>query len=265
MFKRILSVALAALLIMSITLPVLAEEMSFPLVKEPLTLTFMAPRPSDYANGYADMKMLKEYEEMSGIHIEWEEVPQESWSEKIKLVLNSTQLPDVIYGGDMSTTMAAKFGSEGVLIPLNDLIENETVNLKHLLESRPDLKKLITSTDGNIYGLPMIDESLSTQVAGVLGMNMTWLGNLGLEIPTTIDEFTAVLRAFKEQDANKNGDPNDEIPMSLRSTNAGNRTTWIGSFFGPFGVVDDETHIMVKDGKVIFTPELEGFKNALAY
>jgi len=30
-------------------------------------------------------------------------------------------------------------------------------------------------------------------------------------------------------------------------------------------VVDDSTHIMVKHGKILFTPELEGFKNALTY
>ena len=151
-----------------------------------------------------------------------------------------------------------------MLIPLNDLIEEHTVNLKHWLEERPDIKKLITAPDGNIYGIPAIDESLSTQVAGVLGMNMTWLKNLGLEIPTTIDEFTEVLRAFKTQDPNKNGEA-DEIPLSFRANNAANRTTWIGSFFGPFGVVDDSTHIMVKDGKVIFTPEQEGFRKALEY
>ena len=38
--------------------------------------------------------------------------------------------------------------------------------------------------------------------------------NVGLETPATIDELYEVLVAFKEQDANGNGDPNDEIPWS---------------------------------------------------
>ena len=33
-------------------------------------------------------------------------------------------------------------------------------------------------------------------------------------MPTTTEELREVLRAFKEQDANGNGDPNDEIPLS---------------------------------------------------
>lgn len=263
MMKRTLC-ALLTLVMLLTALPVQADEITFPLVSEPLTLHFMAPRPSDYVNGYADMTLFKEYEEMTGIHIEWEEVPSSGWSEKIQLVLNSFDLPDVIYSGGISASDAARYGAEGVLLPLNDLIEEHTVNLKYWLEQRPDIKKLITSPDGNIYGLPSIDESLSTQVAGVLGMNMTWLENLGLEIPTTIDEFTEVLRAFKTKDPNGNGIA-DEIPLTFRSTNSSDRTTWIGSFFGPFGVVDDATHIMVKDGKVIFTPEQPGFKAALEY
>ena len=265
MFKRFLCVFLAGLMLLGMASAAPEEEIQFPLVNEPLTLRFMAPRPSDYANGYEDMKLLKEYEEKTGIDIEWEEVPQSGWDEKVQLVLNSVDLPDVIYGGGISASDSARYGLDGVLMPLNDLIEEHTINIKYWLEQRPDIKKLITAPDGNIYGLPSIDESLSTQVAGIMGMNMTWLENLGLEIPKTLDEFTAVLRAFKEQDANKNGDPNDEIPLSFRSTNSADRTTWIGSFFGPFGVVDDETHIMVKDGKVVFTPEQEGFKAALQY
>ena len=33
-------------------------------------------------------------------------------------------------------------------------------------------------------------------------------------MPTTTDEYYEVLKAFKEQDANGNGDPNDEIPLA---------------------------------------------------
>ena len=33
-------------------------------------------------------------------------------------------------------------------------------------------------------------------------------------MPTTTDELRTVLEAFRDQDANGNGDPNDEIPYS---------------------------------------------------
>ena len=36
-------------------------------------------------------------------------------------------------------------------------------------------------------------------------------------VPQTTDELFDVLTAFKEQDANGNGDPNDEIPLAGRN------------------------------------------------
>ena len=63
MFKRILCTLLTAVMVLTATPLAFAEgDITFPLVDEPLTLRFMAPRPSDYANGYADMKLLQEYE-----------------------------------------------------------------------------------------------------------------------------------------------------------------------------------------------------------
>ena len=37
-------------------------------------------------------------------------------------------------------------------------------------------------------------------------INQTWLDNLGLEVPTNMDELEEVLIAFKEGDPNGNGD-----------------------------------------------------------
>jgi len=44
-------------------------------------------------------------------------------------------------------------------------------------------------------------------------INQNWLDALNLKMPTTTDEFYAVLKAFKEQDPNKNGVA-DEIPLA---------------------------------------------------
>ena len=40
-------------------------------------------------------------------------------------------------------------------------------------------------------------------------------------MPTTTDEFAEVLRAFKDNDANGNGNPNDEIPLAFKFTDWG--------------------------------------------
>ena len=42
-----------------------------------------------------------------------------------------------------------------------------------------------------------------------------WLDRLGLEAPTTIDEWVTVLEAFRDEDANGDGNPNNEIPFTV--------------------------------------------------
>lgn len=48
-------------------------------------------------------------------------------------------------------------------------------------------------------------------------INKTWLDNVKMDVPTTQDELFDVMTAFKEQDANGNGDPDDELPFSMHS------------------------------------------------
>lgn len=45
-------------------------------------------------------------------------------------------------------------------------------------------------------------------------INQTWLDNLGLETPETLDALTEVLRAFKTGDPNGNGEQ-DEVPLEM--------------------------------------------------
>ena len=69
-----------------------------------------------------------------------------------------------------------------------------------------------TFSDGKIYGLLGRYESLYENSGdGIQIINQAWLDAVGKELPTTLDEYTEVLRAFKEQDPNGNGQA-DEIP-----------------------------------------------------
>lgn len=72
---------------------------------------------------------------------------------------------------------------------------------------------MVTNPDGHIYTLPG-KKPLRPKGCDTPFINKAWLDRLGLEIPTTVDEWYEVLKAFKEQDANGNGDPNDEIPLT---------------------------------------------------
>ena len=85
-------------------------------------------------------------------------------------------------------------------------------------------------------------------------------------VPQTTDEFIDVLTAFKEQDANGNGDPNDEIPLAAATTG------WNGNIDGflmnPFVFTEfkgSNQFFQIEDGAVSTTATTEGYREGLRY
>lgn len=120
-----------------------------------------------------------------------------------------------------------KLAQQGLLTPLNDYIENSSRYMKEYYEEHPYYYQETTTPDGNIYSIQEHSLAYHVTMPYKMWINTTWLDNLGLEMPTTTEEFYQVLKAFKEQDANGNGDPNDEIPLS---TCTGGANTEIDGF-----------------------------------
>ena len=262
--KRILAIILALALVLSCT-AVLAE--SYPLADGAQFNLIIRVRP---LHGDPDeMVFFKNLEKLTGVHINWEKIQQAEYDEKKNLLLAANKdLPDGFFGKfSLSSSDLVVYGSQGILIPLNDLIDQYAPNIKALLERRPDIKSMITAPDGNIYSTPYVQEGEDGTIASNIMINKTWLERLGLEKPTTLEEFEAVLTAFKEQDANGNGDPNDEIPMTFKFLGSQRD---IGGFFGAFGYADTlaagNTHIVVgDDGQLVFVPVTEGYKEGCKY
>ena len=262
--KKLVSLLLALALMMSCA-AVLAEDY-YPAEKVSYNV-WIRMRPM---NGNADdMEIFKIMEEKTNVHLNFEQIPQADWEEKVLLTLNGgVDLPDALYSGySLTSTQLLQFGGQGLLLPLNDLIEQYMPNFKAKLEAHPEVKAAITAPDGNIYSLPFCRfDGLTGQIPSNMFINKVWLDKLNLEVPTTIDELETVLTAFKENDCNGNGDPNDEIPMTFKFEGSQRD---LGGLFGMFGYADNlyggQHHFCVDDGKVILTPATEGYKKACAY
>ena len=262
--KKLLSLLLALALVMSCA-AALAEDY-YPAEKVSYNV-WIRMRPM---NGDADqMEIFKIMEEKTNVHLNFEQIPQADWEEKVLLTLNGgVDLPDALYSGySLTSTQLLQFGGQGLLLPLNDLIDQYMPNFKAKLEAHPEVKAAITAPDGNIYSLPFCRfDGLTGQIPSNMFINKVWLDKLGLEVPTTIEELETVLTAFKENDCNGNGDPDDEIPMTFKFEGSQRD---LGGLFGMFGYADNlyggQHHFCVDDGKVIYTPATEGYKNACAY
>jgi len=184
----------------------------FPIVNKPITIVVAGPR-NPLTKTWEGMNLFEHFTKLTGIHFEFEDHASDVWQEKKALYFASGDLPDLIAGGSFSASELLDYGSQGQLIALNDLIEKYGPNIKTAFSEVPDAKAMSTSSDGNIYGLPLINQ-MPRDMHVRYWISKPWLAQVGMEVPTTLDEFYQVLVAFKEEDANANGDPDDEIPVS---------------------------------------------------
>ena len=205
-----------------------------------------------------DLETIESYKKISeeaNVIIDWEYV-RSGWDEKKPLILASGDLPDFFFGGGALTAKDI-ISNIDYFLPLNDLIDQYCPNIQKMFSDMPDTKTLATFPDGNIYALGHVMPFRPSHF-GAAFINKTWLDNLGLEVPTTTDEFIEVMRAFKTGDPNGNG-LNDEIPMVgyVDDTNFGFRP-----FLGAFGASDsiDSWRAVGDDGTVEYVPVTEGYK-----
>ena len=235
----------------------------FPIVNEPVTLTvFVAP--AAFLGDFNTSDVTPWYEEITGVNIDWMQVAAQDKEQKLTLLLSSgSDLPDVFSTG-LSNEQQIVYGSQGILISLNDLIDEWGYGINNVNKEYPIATKVITSPDGNIYALPKINECYHCLYAQRAWINVPWLENLGLEMPETTDDLYEVLKAFKANDANGNGKA-DEIPMINVYNSWHSAVT--DFLMNPFTFNPDSTTLWryVEDGKVVFAPTQPGWKDGLKY
>ncbi|MBO0994322.1 extracellular solute-binding protein [Bacillus sp. SD088] len=192
----------------------------FPIVKEPIDLTFFTGRYEQNLDQYEETLVFKTYAEKTGVNVNFEEVAFGTLTEKRNLALTSQDYPDVFYSSRIPAADLFKYGQQGIFMPLNDLIDKYAPNIKAAMEKHPDIKKGLTMPDGNIYSIPSYysPDFLSMLIGKPIWIKKPWLEKLGIEEPKTTDEFYEFLKEIKETDLNENGE-NDEIPFSSQSMN----------------------------------------------
>ncbi|MCD9023716.1 ABC transporter substrate-binding protein [Cohnella silvisoli] len=232
---------------------------------DPVKLTAFINQSPMIAN-ISENPFTKQVEEKTNVKLDFVVGPSNDNNDKRNVLMASGDYPEIFLSGNFSPAEQMKFGTQGVFLPLNDLIEKYAPNIKQILTDRPDIKSAITAPDGNIYAIPQVNECYHCWYSQKLWINQKWLDNLGLKMPTTTEEYANVLRAFKNDDPNKNG-KKDEVPLS------GALYTWHGDLTGflmnafIYNTGDGQpySYIRVKDGKVQLSASQPEWLDGLKY
>lgn len=171
-----------------------------------------------------ELQWLQELEEKANVDIEWEQIYSD-WETTKSTRFASGDIPDILINATVDSDYT-KYN--GLFMELSSLIEENAPNVMQMFEEEPDTRILATTKEGKIFATPKFQGKWPATNT-VMFINKEWLDNLGLEMPETFMELKEVLKAFKEQDANGNGNPDDEVPLDFNAY--GGNNAWFNSAY----------------------------------
>lgn len=189
---------------------------------EKVTLTVGLPQNVSVSD-YEDNALTKYIEESLNMDLEFQFFASKSgeYSQQLALICSSNEkLPDVLWGfTGLGRKTMNQYGEDGYFVDLTDLIEKHAPNYKAKLKTVSDevreniISRGTNANTGEFYAMPTYTTSnVADYMQNMMYINQTWLDAVGMTVPTNVDELYNVLKAFKTQDPNGNGEA-DEIPM----------------------------------------------------
>lgn len=196
-----------------------------------------------------DTEFAKELVKQTGVKVEFVHPSGNDAAGALNLLIASGDLPDIIEtdwyafpGGPESVI------SNGTIRKLNDLLDKNAPNLKAYLKANPTIDKDVKTDSGSYYVFPFLrdDEKLTGYHGPIVRKDL--LDKLGLQVPTTIDEYENVLKKFK--------DSGIKAPLTFDWGAVG----WDSAFVGAYNT---KMGLFIEDGKVKFGQAEAGYKDFL--
>lgn len=146
-----------------------------------------------------DNRWTKFINENGPVNVKYVPIPRNDAAQKFNVLFASGSAPDII--NEFDPNVINPLIDQKQLMPLNDLIDKNSVEYKKVLEDYPALKKVATSPDGNMYKIGRVLESFPSYA---IFIRADWLKKLNLSVPETTEDLYKVAKAFAEQDPDGN-------------------------------------------------------------
>lgn len=192
--------------------------------------------------------MVKKLYEETGVKLNFIGVSSDGLPERKNLMWASGDYPDILGPGITTEDDIAMYGPMGIILPLNAYIDEYLVNFRENCGGEDVWNAVwgkLAYPDGSIYTYPTVTDYFYMD-STVPSINVTWLKQLGMAIPTTPEEFVAYLKAVKATDLNGNG-KHDEIPFTTQNWGDVFEAYAVAGFTGELAGIR-----YIVDGKVVY-------------
>lgn len=249
--KKILAILLASMMLLSLLPAAVAESAEGPVV---ITAMWENSRPQ---NAYTDE--IHDYI-LKALNIDLQLIcVSENFTQQLALTIASGDIPDLIL---MEYRTYVEYANEGLFTDLTGLVDQYSDLMDYVnTGDQGEMCWNRMKVDGAIYGIPT--RSVNTSML-TTAIRQDWLDNLGLQVPTTIDELTEVLRAFTEDDPDQNG-LNDTYGLSTYGMHNIYSMNYLSTIFGAFGAAPGQQYLLNDDGTVTTNVISDEYKAAVSY
>ncbi len=180
-----------------------AAEIAYPLSDEPVTFELWYSFPGDLADTMEEWlpknSVLKAVEEVTNVNLTFMLQSVTTATENFNLLVVSGDYPDLFYdAGSYYSGGMDKAIEDNVILDLTDLIQENAPHYYSLISEDPELLAATTTASGRFAEIHRLLAEPAASSTGLV-IRQDWLDALGLETPSTLDEFHDVLLAFKNE------------------------------------------------------------------
>lgn len=277
-------------------LPNGTEDNPYRIVRDPVTIKIFAPHSAGNPE-YNTLEMFNYLSEITGLNFDFTTPDTSAYTNQRSGVWKSSDgLPDLfLFNNSISEQVQYLELGYDAYVPFNDdsysyKVGNETIEVGNIIDNympnykkgleenfgvdktKEDAVKVATLSDGKMYSTLSVND-VARDLTFKMFINQNWIDNInnnydgynGKLLPNaneikTIEEYLNVLRAFKSMDANDNGNPNDEIPVSSKSLQ------YLRNFIlASYGYVSYGAEIESDYSKFTYVPYTEAYRNYLKF
>ncbi len=277
-------------------LPNGTEDNPYRIVKDPVTIHIFAPHSAGNPE-YKDLTMFKYLSEITGLKFEFTTPDTSAYTNaRANVWQGSGNKPDLfLFNNSISEQVQYMEKGFNAYVPFNDdnysfkaggetinagnLIDNYMPNYKKGLDTnfgvdinKENAREVATLSDGKMYSTLSVSD-VARDLTYKMFINQKWIDNInenyggyqGKLLPNaseikTIEQYYTVLKAFKEIDANDNGQVDDEIPVTSKSLE------YLRNFvLASYGYVSSSAEIEANGQSFTYVPYTEAYRNYLKF
>ncbi|MDR0449749.1 MAG: extracellular solute-binding protein [Treponema sp.] len=184
---------------------------------------------------YADNLFTKRIVDETGIKLNITGVNSSDLSQRMNVMLSSGDYPDLIINDNLGINDMLYYANQGIFIALDEYDPLSYPNIKAAFDEYPAFNQRLRGSDGKLYALPAANDCLHCRFRmGRASYYMPFIRDNGLKAPETLDELHEYLLWIRDNDANKNGNRNDEIPAAFQRDDLKNVIATIAKAYFPF-------------------------------